>query len=137
VFTLPCGQLGVVIGDVAGLLIGAAPGEQRPVATVEIPPGTLVCLYTDGLIERRGEPIDDGLARLCQAVTAQPPDAACATVMAAWWAASPPTTTSPCSCSGASRQARGSRGHGRRQDPAGRAARRGHHARRDRRHERR
>jgi phosphoserine phosphatase RsbU/P len=67
----------------SGLLIGAVPGEQRQVTTIEIPPGTLVCFYTDGLIERHGEPIDHGLARLCQAVTAQPPDAACATVMAA------------------------------------------------------
>jgi serine phosphatase RsbU (regulator of sigma subunit) len=66
-----------------GLLIGAAPGAQRPVSTIEISPGTLVCFYTDGLIERRGEPIENGLARLCQAVTAQPPRAACAAVMAA------------------------------------------------------
>ncbi len=67
----------------AGLLIGAAPDAQRQVATLEIAPGTLVCFYTDGLIERRGHTIDHGLARLCQAVTAQPPDAACAAVMAA------------------------------------------------------
>jgi phosphoserine phosphatase RsbU/P len=66
-----------------GLLIGAVPGAQRHVAGIEISPGTLVCFYTDGLIERRGHPIDQGLARLCGAVTAQPPDAACATVMAA------------------------------------------------------
>jgi putative methionine-R-sulfoxide reductase with GAF domain len=66
-----------------GLLIGAAPGAQRQVATIEISPGTLVCFYTDGLIERRGHTIDHGLARLCQAVTAQPPDTACAMVMAA------------------------------------------------------
>jgi sigma-B regulation protein RsbU (phosphoserine phosphatase) len=33
------------------------------------------------LIERRGEVIDDGLARLCRAVTAQPAEDACATVM--------------------------------------------------------
>jgi serine phosphatase RsbU (regulator of sigma subunit) len=66
-----------------GLLIGAVPGAQRHVATIEISPGTLVCFYTDGLIERRGHTIDHGLARLCQAVTAQPPDTACAMVMAA------------------------------------------------------
>jgi putative methionine-R-sulfoxide reductase with GAF domain len=66
-----------------GLLIGAAPGAQRQVATIEISPGTLVCFYTDGLIERRGHTIDHGLARLCRAVTAQPPDTACAMVMAA------------------------------------------------------
>jgi putative methionine-R-sulfoxide reductase with GAF domain len=66
-----------------GLLIGAAPDAHRKVATIRIAPGTLVCAYTDGLIERRGHSIDDGLARLCQAVTAGPPDAACAAVMAA------------------------------------------------------
>src|SRR5262249_14721557 len=54
----------------SGLLIGAAPAAQRKVTTIKIAPGTLVCAYTDGLIERRGHSIDDGLARLCQAVTA-------------------------------------------------------------------
>jgi phosphoserine phosphatase RsbU/P len=66
-----------------GLLIGADPGAQRPVTTLENPPGRLMCFYTDGLIERRDRPIDDGLTLLCRAVTAQPPDAACAEVMAA------------------------------------------------------
>jgi serine phosphatase RsbU (regulator of sigma subunit) len=78
-------------GVAAGLLIGAVPGAQRQVATLDITPGTLLCLYTDGLIERRGQAIDHGLGRLRQAVTAQPPDAACAAVMAAMvgWQASP------------------------------------------------
>jgi phosphoserine phosphatase RsbU/P len=53
------------------------------VTTLEVSPGTLMCFYTDGLIERRGQSIDHGLARLCQAITAEPPEAACATVMAA------------------------------------------------------
>src|SRR5690348_2969911 len=66
-----------------GLLIGAVAGVQRQVATIGISPGTLLCFYTDGLIERRGPTIDDGLDRLCQAVTAEPPDAACASVMGA------------------------------------------------------
>jgi serine phosphatase RsbU (regulator of sigma subunit) len=67
----------------SGLLIGAAPGARRRVATIDISPGTLMCFYTDGLIERRGHTIDHGLALLCRAVTAQPPDTACAAVMAA------------------------------------------------------
>jgi phosphoserine phosphatase RsbU/P len=67
----------------AGLMIGAAVGARRPVTTVPIPPGALLCFYTDGLVERVGEVIDDGLARLCQAVTAEPPEAACAAVMRA------------------------------------------------------
>ena len=41
------------------------------------------CFYTDGLVERRGELIDDGLDRLCRAVMAQPAEAACAAVMRA------------------------------------------------------
>jgi sigma-B regulation protein RsbU (phosphoserine phosphatase) len=73
----------------AGLLIGAAPGARRPQATIEITEGTLVCFYTDGLIEHRGQPIEDGLDRLCHAVAAQPPDAACAAVMAAMVGAEP------------------------------------------------
>jgi phosphoserine phosphatase RsbU/P len=66
-----------------GLLIGAVPGARRRVATMGIDRGTLLCFYTDGLIERRGRLIDDGLARLCQTVKAEPPDTACATVMGA------------------------------------------------------
>ena len=63
------------------LMIGAAPDVQRQATTVQIPPGAVLCFYTDGLIERRDRPIDDGLAKLCQAVTAGPPDAVCAAVM--------------------------------------------------------
>jgi serine phosphatase RsbU (regulator of sigma subunit) len=67
-----------------GLIIGIADPAPRPVTSLPIPPGALLCFYTDGLIERRGELIDDGLARLCgavTAVTAQPAEEACATVM--------------------------------------------------------
>jgi phosphoserine phosphatase RsbU/P len=66
-----------------GLMIGVSAGARRPVTTVPIPPGALVCFYTDGLIERPGRVIDDGLARLCRAVSAQPPETACSTVMGA------------------------------------------------------
>jgi serine phosphatase RsbU (regulator of sigma subunit) len=67
----------------SGVLIGLAPAVQRPVTTVPIPPGALLCFFTDGLVERPGELIDEGLDRLCRAVTAQPPEAACAAVMGA------------------------------------------------------
>ena len=77
------GQPAGLAGVPPGLLIGAVPGAQRHVATIDLSPGTLVCFYTDGLIERRAQTIDQGLEQLCQAVTAQPPDAACAAVMAA------------------------------------------------------
>jgi serine phosphatase RsbU (regulator of sigma subunit) len=67
----------------SGLLIGAVPGAQRPVTTVEISPGTVMCFFTDGLIERRGQLIEDALTRLCQAVEAERPESVCATVMGA------------------------------------------------------
>jgi phosphoserine phosphatase RsbU/P len=65
------------------LMIGVAPGIRRRVTTLELPPGGLLCLFTDGLIERRDQPIDDGFTRLCKAITAEQPEAACAAVTAA------------------------------------------------------
>jgi serine phosphatase RsbU (regulator of sigma subunit) len=59
----------------AGLMIGVSPEVRRPVSTVCLAPGALACFYTDGLIERPGESIDAGLARLRQAVVAQPAEA--------------------------------------------------------------
>ncbi len=67
----------------AGLMIGVAADARRQVTTVKIAPGSVLCLYTDGLIERPDQPIDEGLARLCQAVTAGPPEAVCSAVMGA------------------------------------------------------
>jgi serine phosphatase RsbU (regulator of sigma subunit) len=32
--------------------------------TADLPPGTIVLLYTDGLVERSGQDIDTGIARL-------------------------------------------------------------------------
>ena len=37
-----------------GLMIGVAAGADRPVSTVQIPPGALLCFYTDGLIRGDG-----------------------------------------------------------------------------------
>jgi sigma-B regulation protein RsbU (phosphoserine phosphatase) len=74
----------VEVADIpTGLMIGIVPNPPRLVTSVSVPPGTLLCFYTDGLIERPGELIDDGLARLCQAIPAGPPEVACAAVMAA------------------------------------------------------
>jgi len=51
--------------------------EDNPYGTHEEPTGAhdLVVLYTDGLIERRGESLDIGLARLADAASAGPDDA--------------------------------------------------------------
>jgi serine phosphatase RsbU (regulator of sigma subunit) len=51
----------------AGILLGAAK-ESYETATVALLPGDLLILYSDGLIERRDRSLDEGLARLCEAV---------------------------------------------------------------------
>jgi phosphoserine phosphatase RsbU/P len=65
----------------ADLLIGARADASRRTTTVSIPPGALLCFYTDGLVERRDRPLDDGLAEMCAQLTAGPPEAACASLM--------------------------------------------------------
>jgi phosphoserine phosphatase RsbU/P len=77
------GHCAEVIQVAGGAMIGIGADAQRPVTTVPVPPGALLCFYTDGLIERPGRVIDAGLDQLCQAMTAGPPEAACAAVMAA------------------------------------------------------
>ena len=48
----------------ADLMLGIDPGTARTESTVILPPGATVLLYTDGLVERRGESLDDGLHTL-------------------------------------------------------------------------
>jgi serine phosphatase RsbU (regulator of sigma subunit) len=47
--------------------LGVAIGPRHP-RTVEVRPGDAVMAFTDGLIERRGEDIDEGQRRLADAV---------------------------------------------------------------------
>ncbi|HEX2894663.1 MAG TPA: SpoIIE family protein phosphatase, partial [Marmoricola sp.] len=46
-----------------GRPLGAGVGPY-PLATLSMPPGATLFCFTDGLVERRGEDIDTGLARL-------------------------------------------------------------------------
>jgi serine phosphatase RsbU (regulator of sigma subunit) len=77
------GQCAVIADLPADLMIGAGDAGQRHVTTLEMPPGTTMCLYTDGLVERRDRPLDDGLGLLASAVHAGPADAVCVAAMAA------------------------------------------------------
>jgi len=58
-------------------------GLKRRRTVVEIPPGSVVTFYTDGLVERRDHLIDVGLQRLTDVVTPDQPGVVCARVMAA------------------------------------------------------
>jgi sigma-B regulation protein RsbU (phosphoserine phosphatase) len=77
------GQHGAVARIAVDPPIGVADVPGRQVTTLTLAPGAVLCLFTDGLVERRTEPIDDGITRLCQAVTPGPPEAVCVSVMQA------------------------------------------------------
>jgi phosphoserine phosphatase RsbU/P len=77
------GQRGAVAEIAVDPPIGVADVPARQVTTLALVPGAVLCLFTDGLVERRDEPVDDGIARLCQAVAPGPPESVCASIMQA------------------------------------------------------
>ncbi|MEU3510581.1 SpoIIE family protein phosphatase [Streptomyces longwoodensis] len=50
--------------DGHGILLGTGVGKDRPDATVALPPGSTLILYTDGLIEATGRTLDTGMQLL-------------------------------------------------------------------------
>lgn len=62
-------------------LIGTGLAQVRSTTELHVPPGAVLCFYTDGLIERRDIPIDTGVANLCAAAYAGPPELVAATIM--------------------------------------------------------
>jgi len=73
---------GAELADIGNdLLIGMSLAAPRHSATLHLPPGCVLCFYTDGLVERPGQVIDDGLEALCRTVVAGPADAVCAAAM--------------------------------------------------------
>jgi hypothetical protein len=68
-----------LLEDARGGALGLGLAPPR-VATEPLADGDLVVVCTDGLIERRGEPLAQGLDRLRQVVAAQPGDAGAAEV---------------------------------------------------------
>jgi serine phosphatase RsbU (regulator of sigma subunit)/CHASE1-domain containing sensor protein len=65
---MPDGQV-LILEDAGTTPIGIA-GRAVSEARMALPPGALLVAYTDGLIERRGEHIDIGIARLHTALAA-------------------------------------------------------------------
>lgn len=72
------------LADIAvGVPIGVADDPARLTTTIQLAPGTVLALFTDGLVERRHTPIDDRLALLCRVVAPAPPESVCVSVMGA------------------------------------------------------
>lgn len=62
--------------------VGVRGGRRRRASTFTLPPGGLLCFYTDGLVERRGSSLDTGLEDLRESVLAGPVDSLCRIIMA-------------------------------------------------------
>jgi serine phosphatase RsbU (regulator of sigma subunit) len=63
--------------DAGSLPLAVVEDLERPEADVVLPPGSTLFLYTDVLVERRGEALDEGMARAVDALAggrALPPD---------------------------------------------------------------
>ena len=77
------GQRGAMAQIAVDPPIGVTDAPVRQVTTLALAPGAVLCLFTDGLVERRDEPIDDGITLLCETVTPGAPEGVCASVMQA------------------------------------------------------
>ncbi|SDO02781.1 SpoIIE family protein phosphatase [Geodermatophilus sp. DSM 45219] len=53
-----------LLDGVTGLLIGVDDSLPRTSTSIDLPPGTTLVAYTDGLIERPGADLDDGIGEL-------------------------------------------------------------------------
>ena len=65
----PDGSILVLPEVEADLLLGIDPSSPRTESAVTLDRGATVLLYTDGLVERRGQGLDDGLATLRETLT--------------------------------------------------------------------
>ena len=67
VLVAPDGDATLLDQGVPDLLLGIEPSTPRTDNRTLIAPGSTLLLYTDGLVERRGEVLDEGLARVRKA----------------------------------------------------------------------
>ena len=74
-----------------GVPLGVAPGIRRVSTTVELGDGAAMLLYTDGLVERRDEPLDDSLERLRSRFRSDSPHVICTDLLRAFVGSRVPT----------------------------------------------
>jgi PAS domain S-box-containing protein len=61
-----------ILDEVTGMLVGVDAATQRDTVVLEVPAGSTLIAYTDGLIERPGADMDQGIGELCARVAAAP-----------------------------------------------------------------
>jgi serine phosphatase RsbU (regulator of sigma subunit) len=61
--------------------LGVTSPHPRRGTVIPLAPGSVLCLYTDGLVERRGESIDHGLELLVATVDPESAETVCVKVM--------------------------------------------------------
>src|SRR4051794_29041566 len=64
-----------LLDGVTGMLVGVDDSSERTTLTLDVRPGTTLIAYTDGLIERPGTDLDQGIHRLCERLAATSPGA--------------------------------------------------------------
>jgi serine phosphatase RsbU (regulator of sigma subunit) len=60
----PDGDVAVLGGPIGDLMLGVDPSSDRDESVTDLPLGSTLLLYTDGLVERRGSTLDEGMDRL-------------------------------------------------------------------------
>jgi serine phosphatase RsbU (regulator of sigma subunit) len=63
------GESAIVLDALHGSLLGLDTGKPFTDSAIDFPAGSLLVLYTDGLIERRGSDLQDSLASLAATVS--------------------------------------------------------------------
>jgi hypothetical protein len=77
------GRRGALLKLPIDMPVGVGNEQERRSISVRLVPGSTILFYTDGLVERRGEVIDEGLRRLADHMVVGRAEATCASVMAA------------------------------------------------------
>jgi PAS domain S-box-containing protein len=61
-----------VLDEVTGLLVGVDDSTHRQTLSLDVPSGSTLVAYTDGLIERPGRDMDHGIHELCERIATAP-----------------------------------------------------------------
>ncbi|TFV86928.1 PAS domain-containing protein [Blastococcus sp. CT_GayMR20] len=64
-----------ILSEITGMLVGVDASTHRESVVLPVPDGSTLLAYTDGLVERPGRDLDQGIHALCERVRKAPVDA--------------------------------------------------------------